>query len=231
MTPEKAALELWDVLRDIDDGIIDARAPIRLSARRNLIRAAGTVSAAADHLIEVVWEGDRSVEPPGWWFARIPLDGEDWVCERANDGRIFGFGKTRADAIAAAWTEHDRRDLYAIGARLCAEEIGDREEHGDGFVLLEVQACRPPGEDPHWDVQIRAVFGVAWPHMQRIAEEKRYTDLDFGPIPEGDGGYMEALCRVLYEAPSGGERGYQDDGGSWLEVHSIDGKPVIEVYW
>jgi hypothetical protein len=226
VTPEKAAQDLWDVLRDIDDGMLYARDPRRLWARRNLIRAAGTVSAAADHLIEVVWEGYHSVEPPGWRLHQ-PESDEEWVCVR-DDGRLAGTGKTQEEAIADAWREVDRPDLHAIGARMCVEQLRERNAHGDGFVLVMGTRLRPPDEEPTWDTCIVTSFGVNHHGLEAVIKDSE--DGNFGlDLPDCE--WCEALCRVVYEEAECDEYGRVCVPAiSYLEVVEIDGKPAIEVF-
>lgn len=232
MTPDTAAEQLWDVLCDIGDGIIDARATIKLAARRNLIRAAGTVGAAADHLIEVVWKGDHSVEPPGWRLHQ-PESDEEWACVR-DDGRLAGCGKTRELAIADAWREAERRDLYALGARLCLEQARERNAHGDGFVLVWMDMSRPPGDAPSWTAFIVTSFGAHHSALREIEADAELNGwgtfgLDSTSLPECE--QLECLCRVVYEEAEADEFGRVTcPSATYLEIVELDGALVIEVH-
>lgn len=225
MSPEEAAQRHHAVLCDTGENGRPYRL-LRANSRRDLIDAAGTVGAAADHLIEVVWAGDRSVEPPGWRLHQ-PESGEEWVCVR-DDGRLAGTGKTQEEAIADAWREADRPDLHAIGARMCVEQLRERDAHGDGFVLVMGTRLRPPDEEPTWETFIVTSFGVNHTGLAQV--EKDAEGGHFGlDLPECE--MCDALCRVVYEEAERDEYGRVCVPAiSFLEVVEIDGKPAIEVY-
>ena len=173
---------------------------------------------------------DQTREPDDWILrdcGDAALDDDRWHCHR-HDHKVWAFGATQEAAIAAAWREVGRVDLYALGARLCSENILERRAHGHGYILLDGHRVRPDGEEPTWALCIDTSFGapmVAIEDMRKAYGE--YSDFDISDgLPSDDAAEQcEVLCRVLYDD---GDENIRSSFG--LEIVMVDSKPAIEAW-
>jgi hypothetical protein len=174
---------------------------------------------------------DRTQEPEGWTLRPTPHDPDaGWQCAR-DDNRLFAFGKTPEEAIANAWIEVDRPDLHAIGARLYLEQLGLRNGHGPGLVLVMAQRSMPDSDDPSWQASIVTSFGVNHCALMEIEKSAAEHGDDFG-LTFPDCNQCDVLCRVLFESDEWDESYTRriTKGGPYLEIITIDGKPAVEIW-
>ena len=113
------------------------------------------------------------------------------------------------------------RDLHALAARLCLENIGTVEDRGEGFVVVFADSE---------GANITAAFGVR-PWALTYLHEADDGTLGIGGDLPSDGAACEVVCRVVTEPPRmGAGLGVIDDGLAYLEIVWLDGVPAMEVH-